>query len=117
MKFLNPEQNICCDDVIQCIYNLNQLDLLVFNYLRTNGCSRTDTIAKKLKKERSTVYRSLQRLTCCGLCIKKTKTIKQGGYYHVYQCAKSNTTKKQINKCIDEWYRTMKNTIKKLELK
>ena len=115
MKFIQSNQNICCDDVIQCIFNLNTLDLKVYKKLKQTGENRADKLAKQLNKERSTVYRSLKKLTCTGLCIKKTKTIKKGGYYHVYTCDDLKKTKEKLENCIDEWYKKMNNTIKELE--
>jgi len=115
MKFISPNQNICCEDVIQCVYNLNELDLVVYKKLKVTDESRADSLAKQLNKERSTVYRSLQKLTCAGLISKKTKNIPKGGYYHIYQCNNCIETKKRLDKSIDEWYKKMKDTIKNLD--
>ena len=115
MKFIQPnKKNICCDDIIQCIYELNTLDLNIYNTLKTQKEVRTQTLAKKIEKERSTVYRSLQKLTCAGLIDKKTKTLPQGGTYHTYTIKNSQETKKHLNSCIDNWYKKMKNTIDKI---
>ena len=112
MKYLNPNQIICCDDVIQYIFNLNDLDIKIYKLLKQKGEIRANQLAKKIGKERSTVYRSLQKLTCSGLCNKKTNILTKGGYYHTYICNDSETTKKQLEKCIESWYLKMKNTIK-----
>ena len=115
MKFINSENLICCNDVIKCVFDLKELDLKVYNNLKKKGESRANILAKNLKRERSTVYRSLQKLTSCGLCIKTTKTIKNGGYYHLYTCNDAKQTKENIEKCIDNWYNKMKKTIKELK--
>ena len=115
MKFIQPSENICCQDLIQCIYDLNNLDINVYNKLKKQGPKRADELAETLNKERSTIYRSLQKLTCAGLCIKQTETIKQGGYYHIYKINNTKSTKKQIEKCIDNWYNKMKKTLEDLE--
>ena len=108
MKFIKSFENICCDDVIQCIFDLNVLDLNVYRKLRDVGESRADDLAKRMDKERSTVYRSLQKLASCGLCIKKTNTIETGGYYHTYSCVDAKYVKKKTELCIDKWYKSMK---------
>jgi predicted transcriptional regulator len=115
MKFINLNNPICCNDVIKCVFDLSELDLKVYKKLKKKGESRVNAIAKDLKRERSTVYRSLQKLTCCELCSKTTKTIKNGGYYHVYICKDSKQTRESIENCIDNWYKKMKNTIKELD--
>ena len=91
---------MCCDDIIRCVFDFNDLDLNVYKKLKEEGESRADDLSQKLKKERSTVYRSLQKLTSCGLCIKKTNKITTGGYYHTYssidiKLASITTTKKK----------------------
>jgi predicted transcriptional regulator len=83
--------------------------------LKQHGQTRADDLARKMNKERSTVYRSLQKLTCCGLCLKKTKKIESGGYYHLYSCIAHKEIKKEMESCIDEWYKQMKNVLKNFE--
>jgi predicted transcriptional regulator len=115
MKFINLNDPICFYDIIKCVFDLNELDLKVYKKLKKKAESRVTAIAKDLKRERSTVYRSLQKLTYCGLCSKTTKTIKNGGYYHVYICKDSKRTRESIENCIDNWYKKIKNTIKELD--
>ncbi len=115
MKIINTNKNICCDDVIQCIFELNKLDIKVYKTLKEIGETRANTLAKKLNKDRSTIYRSLQKLTCSELCTKNTKTITSGGYYHTYLCNSTKDAKEKIEQRIDNWYNKMKNTIKNLE--
>lgn len=115
MKFIHPDKNICCKDIMQCVFELNKLDLDIYKKLREQKESRADVLAKKMNKERSTIYRSLQKLTSCRLCTKKTRTIKTGGYYHIYSCNDSKHARKEIESCIDEWYIAMKNKLKDFE--
>lgn len=114
MKFIGTSKNICCNDVIKCVFDLNDLDMHIYKILKEHKESAATEIAKLLKKERSTVYRSLQRLVCCGLCNKKTKTLEKGGYYHVYSTITKKETKDKIEGCIDDWYNKMKNTLRKI---
>ncbi len=115
MKFINLNNSVCCNDVIKCIFDLNDLDIATYKKLKEKKELQATELANILKKERSTVYRSLQRLVCCGLCSKKTKTLQKGGYYHVYSPVTKKETKEKINRCIDNWYKKMKDTIKDLE--
>lgn len=115
MKFIRLHESICCRDVIQSVFELNKLDLDVYKKLKEMKGSRADILAKKMSKERSTIYRSLQRLTSCKLCTKKTRTIETGGYYHTYSCNDPKQVRKEIESCIDDWYKLMKNTLKDFE--
>ena len=112
MKFLQSNKIMCCDDVIRCVFDLNSVDIDVYRKLKKIGESRADELANLIKKDRSTIYRSLQKLTCCGICKKKTNFIEKGGYYHTYNCINSVKTKNELEKCINKWYKKMKETIK-----
>jgi len=96
MKFLSLNQNICCDDVIQCIFNLNSQDLTVYKTLKKTDELRAD-------------------VTCAGLVTKKTKNLVKGGYYHTYHSNSNFKAKETLENRIDEWYKKMKKTIKELE--
>lgn len=115
MKFIQPDKKLCCDIIIKNVYELNSLDIKVFKKLRELKESRADLLAKEMKKERSTIYRSLQRLTLCKLCNKTKKKIDKGGYFHSYTSNESKKLREEIESCIDQWYESMKNTLKEFE--
>lgn len=115
MKYLNPNKKICCNDIIQCIFDLNKLDIEIYKKVQKSKDVTPQILAKQLKKERSTTYRSLQKLTCAGLLTKETKTIDSGGYYHVYTSKNTEEIKQNLDDCIDNWYKKMKETIKELK--
>ena len=103
-----------CDEAIKCVFNLNKLDLRVYKKLQQLESARASDLAKLLDRERSTVYRSLQKLAKCGICIKITKTLDQGGYYHVYQSSSIDNIQKQAQECLDSWYSDVKKTLDSL---
>ncbi len=112
---LQIPKNPQCDEIVKSIFNLNERDIKVYHKLQELGPSRADEIARHLNLERSTVYRSLQKLTDCGICIKKTETLKKGGYYHSYECKDISQIKKLAEKCIEKWYVVMKQMLYLLE--
>lgn len=115
IKIQKNPTTICCQDLLSSIFNLNKFDYTVYKTVQKIGETKSTTLAKKLNKERSTIYRSLQKLTTCGLCIKTTKTISSGGYYHSYSCADPKQIKKEIQTCIDTWYAQMKQKLQTIE--
>jgi len=115
MKNISINKLSCCEDVIKCVFELNESDIQIYKKLKENGKTRADKLAKKIGKDRSTVYRSLQKLTCCGICSKQTKIIEKGGYYHTYQCNDIKETKQRLEKQINDWYKQMKKTLNHLE--
>ena len=100
-----------CEDVMQCFFNLNQFELDLYLKLVEKGPERSDRLAKKMKKDTTTVYRALQKLISCGLCFRETKTIERGGYYHVYSAVGPDIVKKKIEDCIDQFNTSMKRAL------
>ena len=115
MKFIKSYEKINCDDVLECTFDLNKADVEVYRKLKEMGTSRVEELAHKLNKDRSTVYRSLQKLVSCEICIKETRTIEKGGYYHVYYCNDIKKVKEKMKVCIDEWYQRMEDTLTRFE--
>jgi len=115
MKIISSIKDLCCKDIMQSVFELNNLDFEVFKKLRELKESKIDVIARSLNKDRSMIYRSLQKLISCKLCEKKTKNIRTGGYYHLYVCTNLESVRKEIEKCIDNWHISIKNNLDKLE--
>jgi predicted transcriptional regulator len=115
MKMHSPQEHLCCADVLKAIFELNSLDYQVFQCLQQQGPLRADQIAELFNKERSTIYRSLQKLSTCKLCKKTTCTLPAGGYYHLYSCSETKEIKQEVEHCIDAWYHQVKDTIKKID--
>ncbi len=115
MKITSMSSSMKCDEAIKCVFNLNSLDLNVYKKLKQLGPVRANELANHLNRERSTVYRSLQKLSKCGICSKKTKTLDHGGYYHEYQCNPIDTIQEQAKHCLDDWYSTVSKTLNQLK--
>ena len=115
MRTWKLSQPNTCKDILQCIFDLNSHDLAVFNTLRSKGELRVQALAQHLNKDRSTIYRSLQKLTNCGICEKKTRHIPQGGHYHTYSCSDIEQVRSKMKSCINQWYETMQDTLTQLE--
>lgn len=73
-----------CTMILSCLYDLNEGDILVMKALAAAPESTLDDIAEAVSRDRTTVYRSLSKLLSLGMCLRKKKGIRGGGYYHVY---------------------------------
>jgi len=115
MKVNISSNHLCCEDVLKAVFDLNTLDYHVFQCLRKQGPLRASEIAQRLQKERSTIYRSLQKLCSCNLCTKSTNNLPAGGYYHIYDCTDNHDVKQELQHCIDTWYQQVKHTLKRFD--
>ena len=96
-----------CKDLVQCAFSLNEFEVSVYMKLIELGPSRADEVAISLGRDRSTVYRSLQKLMSCGMVYRETRSIERGGYYHVYLPISKKMMKEKLERCVEEWHDRM----------
>jgi predicted transcriptional regulator len=102
-----------CQDLVQCAFSLNEFEVQVYNRLISNGPMRADDLADIIGRDRSTVYRALQKMMTCGMCFRETKSIERGGYYHVYRAISKDELKARLEQCVDGWYGRMQEILQR----
>jgi predicted transcriptional regulator len=104
-----------CEDLFTCLYNLSSSDTQVLAILlraKEHKGLTLENLGKQVNRDKGTVFRSLQKLVGLGFSTKQTRTLKQGGYYHVYEAADVNTIEKNVDQRITE-IETSLNRIKR----
>jgi predicted transcriptional regulator len=92
-----------CRDIVKCMFKLTDFELTIYKKLVKQGPLKADDLAPVLKRDRSTIYRALQKLVASGLAFRETKTIERGGYFHVYTAVAPEQLKQKLHKCADDW--------------
>lgn len=109
------QENINCIDFIQCIFGLNETDIQVLKSIPENSGIIISEISKGIKKDRSTVHRSLEKLIMCKICYKERKSGEQRGfvdYYFIIPEAKLlNIAEENLDSC----YNTIKRMLQELK--
>jgi predicted transcriptional regulator len=103
-------------DLFIYLYDLSPLELdllLILN--RTNEALTLDEISQHADRDRTTVFKSLQKLVKAGICNKETKTMKDGGYYHVYSAIDIETFKLETQKRVKELKEGLDRILKRFE--
>ncbi|MFB6124895.1 MAG: helix-turn-helix domain-containing protein [Halanaeroarchaeum sp.] len=99
------ERDLECDGLLECLYELNDLDRECFSLLSSAEDPLTiDEIAERVDRERSTAYRSVQRLLQAGLVKKEQINYDQGGYYHVYTITDPDSVADTMQHQLNDWY-------------
>jgi predicted transcriptional regulator/CheY-like chemotaxis protein len=104
------------------LYGLTPLDLnLVVILLKSRQPQSLEQISVEAMREKSTVFRSLQKLVLHRICMKEVRNLKEGGYYHVYamndiQKIKETTREKleQLRHNIDDALRRFENDLNEM---
>lgn len=107
-----------CDGLLECFHGLKELDKDCFHVLVAEADPLTiDDIAEEVDRERSTVYRAVQRLLSAGLIQKEQVNYDQGGYYHVYKPTDPTAIREDMQRLLNDWYAEMGQLIQQFEEK
>jgi predicted transcriptional regulator len=91
-----------CSDLLSCLYNLKPIDLEVFLAVAKHENATLDEIAVQVHRDRSSTHRCLAKLVSTGLVHKQSRTLKGGGYYHVYIVVEVARIKEQARQKVKE---------------
>ena len=109
------KENPNCSDVIRCIFNLNQTDLMVLKTLPEQKSKTIQQLSKTLHKDRSTIHRSLEKLIACNLCYKERHGGTNRGFIDHYYRLTTNQILKIVQQNIDTCYQEIKKILNKFE--
>lgn len=100
-----------CKDLVQCAFSLNEFEIEVYKSAAAHGPIRADDLADRMGRDRSTVYRALQRLLTCGMVFRETRSLDKGGYFHVYQGIDRAELRTKLERCVDDWTIRMRDAL------
>ncbi|MFH5796995.1 helix-turn-helix domain-containing protein [Haladaptatus sp. DYF46] len=110
------QQDMECEGLLECIHGLKELDKRCYRVvIESDNPLTIDDIAERIDRERSTAYRSIQRLLQSGFIQKEQVNYEQGGYYHVYKPTDPNEVSHDMQRMLNEWYAKMGQLIQEFE--
>lgn len=110
------QQDMKCEGLLECIHGLKQLDKECFRAMVESEEALTiDEVADRVDRERSTAYRSIQRLLQSGFIQKEQINYEQGGYYHVYYPTDPTQIANDMQRMLNDWYAKMGQLIQEFE--
>jgi predicted transcriptional regulator len=102
------KQDMECEGLLECIHGLKELDREIFTVLSEHAEPLTvDEIAAEVDRERSTAYRSVQRLVTSGFVQKEQVNYDHGGYYHVFSPTDPDEIADDMQRMLNDWYAKM----------
>ena len=108
--------NSTAKDLFIYLYDLSPLDAdLFFMLMKSKKPLILEDLAKKINRDKSNVFRSAQKLVSSGICIKETRTIKDGGYYHLYSAVDTKTFKMETEKRVKDLQASFERILRKFE--
>ncbi len=105
-----------CEGLLECFHGLKPLDRACFQALVEHDEPLTiDEIGEAVDRERSTVYRAVQRLLQRDIVTKQQVNYEQGGYCHVYHPADPTDIARTMHRLLNDWYAKMDELIREFE--
>lgn len=107
-----------CEGLLECLHGLKPLERECFRTLtEADGALTVDDLADRVGRERSTAYRSVQRLLGAGLVEQDQINYEDGGYYHVYRPADPEAVADEMQRQLNDWYAKMGGLIREFREK
>jgi predicted transcriptional regulator len=101
-------RDMTCEGLLECFHGLKNLDRRVFEVLTGSDAPMTvDEVAEAVDRERSTAYRSIQRLVDAGFVRKEQVNYDHGGYYHVFEPVDADEVADNLQRMLNDWYAKM----------
>jgi predicted transcriptional regulator len=108
--------NSTAKDLLIYLFDLSPLEIdLLLILIKTRKFMTLEQLSQKIDRDKSTGFRSLQKLVSLGICIKETKTLQEGGYYHVYSAIDIETLKMEAEKRVKELKESFDRLLRKFQ--
>ena len=105
-----------CKNLLECLYNLSSSDLdILVALLRSKEPLTLEIISKQLKKDKGTIFQSLQKLVSIGFCVKESRNLRSGGQYHTYRATSIDIIESATEHRLKEIQKSLSRLIKRFK--
>lgn len=115
MEFKCDEHLKC---TLKCAFDVTCFDMEVYTALLKKSPMTVEDLSEMLGKDKSTVYKSLQRLFEKGLIERDYRILRSGGYRYLYKPVPFEDFRAKMMKALEQWARSLAeflNSLEKLE--
>lgn len=107
------EEHLRC--VLKCALDISCSDFEVYIALLNKNPATIEEISESLSRDKSTVYKSLQKLLEKGLIERDYRILRSGGYRYLYKPVPFQDFKVIVMRSLETWEKRMKETLTTLE--
>jgi len=106
-------KKVILKDLIQCNYNLNESEYLIFaELIKSKKGLSVKELVKKVNKDRTTVQKILSKLVNRKLLIKRQMNLERG-FMFVYFSKNSNDIINEIENNVNSYFNSIKTSLDK----
>ncbi len=103
------------NDVIRCVFKIKDYEIEVYFYLLDHPESTIAEVSESLKKDRSSIQRSIQTLMDKSMINRKFRVLGVGGFTYIYIALPLEETKKIMERELQIWYNMMNGLVTSFE--
>jgi predicted transcriptional regulator len=105
-----------CKNLLECVYNLSSSDIdILIVLLRSKEPLTLEILSKQMRKDKGTVFRSLQKLVSIGFCVKENRNLRGGGQYHIYRTVSIDMIERATEHRIKEIQKSLSKLIRRFK--
>jgi len=102
------EEDVQCEYLLDCFHGLTELDRSCFEQLVASTEALTvDELAERVERDRTTAYRSVQRLLEADLVEQRQVSGEGSSYHHVYEPRDPEVIADQMQRELNDYYAKM----------
>lgn len=105
-----------CKNLLECLYNLSPSDLdILVALFRSKEPLTLEVISRQLRKDKGTIFRSLQKLVSIGFSVKESRNLRNGGQYHTYRATSIDRMERVTELRLKEIQKSLSRLIKRFK--
>jgi len=113
LKAANQMENLDCNDILQCMLGVNELDTRIILSIEKNP-KNIQEIAQEISRDRTTVQRALSKLLAMNIIHRKAKSTGKGRKYIYHAITREQLTHILLED-LDKCYRRIRGQIMHLK--
>jgi len=105
---------VSLEEILRCSFGLNKTELIIMKQLLKNrGEHAIEEIMKNVKKDRTTIQRSVKKLFEKELINRRQINLEKGGYIFVYSAKPKRQLKEKVYKIFESFKEMVGKEIQK----
>lgn len=110
------ENNLECENILECLYGLKQLDKKCYKLLLNSDKPLSATeISNNVNRDNSTVHRSLNRLRENQLISRTKKSLDSRGYEYLFEANNPDNVSQDMRNLIENWNEMINDLVDEFE--
>lgn len=110
---LKCDEHLKC--ILKCAFDVTCFEMEIYTTLLKKNPMTVEDLSEILKKDKSTVYKSLQRLLEKGLIERDYRILRSGGYRYLYKPIPFEDFKVKMTKALEQLTKSLTEFIQLVE--